>query len=121
MSITFQVFKQKMTMVKHANVNHISDFYSTRSDISSQGWTEMNTDKTVSEKVEELIAMTQGPVGRIFTCTLCMYSHSRKFVIREHIRTHTGEKPHKCLTCGKGFAKKCNLNSHLKSACHSKM
>lgn len=51
---------------------------------------------------------------------VCVYC--RKLVdsmahLREHIRTHTGERPFPCNFCDKRFAKKGNLQAHIKS-CH---
>lgn len=39
----------------------------------------------------------------------------QKSLLDEHINTHTGNKPHKCLICGSGFADKSNLRTHVKS------
>jgi len=45
-------------------------------------------------------------------CTKDFISASR---LRDHIRTHTGERPYQCTTCGKSFTKHSYLNNHLVS------
>ncbi|XP_070562656.1 uncharacterized protein [Ptychodera flava] len=45
-------------------------------------------------------------------------SHCDQMVLKQdyedHVNTHTGNKPHECNECGRGFAHRAGLNSHLK-------
>ncbi|XP_047542753.1 zinc finger protein ZFP2-like [Vanessa atalanta] len=51
-------------------------------------------------------------------CPLCDRVFSRKYVLRVHMRTHTGERPHTC-PCGAAFAQASALRAHC-AAKHKK-
>ena len=52
---------------------------------------------------------------RPFECTYCAKAFSQFSNLRTHLRIHTGEKPFKCHVCDKSFTQRVTLRSHLRT------
>ncbi|XP_040282893.1 zinc finger protein 135-like isoform X1 [Bufo bufo] len=54
-------------------------------------------------------------VTKHYKCTYCEKSFLRGTQLREHERTHTGERPYQCLKCPKSFSRSTQLKDHQRT------
>ena len=52
--------------------------------------------------------------GQGFRCDYCGKEYCRKYVLKIHMRTHTGFKPLQCKVCDKSFSDPSNMKKHVK-------
>lgn len=60
------------------------------------------------------LVFQQDTKKKTFPCHVCYRSFARKHDLQRHIRVHTGAKPYSCLSCNKSFARTDALKRHLR-------
>ncbi|CAO3643413.1 unnamed protein product [Mucor hiemalis] len=56
--------------------------------------------------------------SRPYPCHMCKRAFARKHDLQRHIRVHTGDKPYQCPCCKKSFARTDALKRHLRMEEH---
>lgn len=49
----------------------------------------------------------------IFECSYCGHAATDYRNMKRHVLTHTGQKPHICRVCNRGFSRSAHLKRHL--------
>ncbi|KAH3894107.1 zinc finger protein 236-like isoform X2 [Dreissena polymorpha] len=51
--------------------------------------------------------------NRVFSCTFCLKMFASSSNLNSHMRTHTGQKPYRCMKCQRLFPRMNNLRGHI--------
>ncbi|XP_057643296.1 zinc finger protein 40 isoform X2 [Chionomys nivalis] len=110
---------QQMDSVSPASVSPTSSTQSPPGPIYSS----THVASVVSQSMEQmcnLLLRDQKPKKQgKYICEYCNRACAKPSVLLKHIRSHTGERPYPCVTCGFSFKTKSNLYKHKKSHAHT--
>ena len=96
--------KQKLAA---ARLEPLKDFANDKRDLNSTSRPPRHVGFHLLFQVEPIKIST----GK-WACPYCSKIFNRGFIAKDHIKTHTGEKPYKCNYCNYGTIQKSNYRAH---------
>uniref|UniRef100_A0A8C8RSD4 Zinc finger protein 40 n=1 Tax=Pelusios castaneus TaxID=367368 RepID=A0A8C8RSD4_9SAUR len=116
-----QVFPQNQLVARSSSSFSINPSNSTHLPVAPM-YNSSQIASVVNHGVEQIcnLLKDQKPkkLGK-YVCEYCSRACAKPSVLQKHIRSHTGERPYPCVTCGFSFKTKSNLYKHKKSHAHA--
>ncbi|EMP25619.1 Zinc finger protein 40 [Chelonia mydas] len=120
-STVAQVFPQNQLVASSSSSLSINPSHSTHLPVAPL-YNSAQIASVVNHGVEQVcnLLKDQKPkkLGK-YVCEYCNRACAKPSVLQKHIRSHTGERPYPCVTCGFSFKTKSNLYKHKKSHAHA--
>ncbi|EFO84608.1 hypothetical protein CRE_03952 [Caenorhabditis remanei] len=73
-----------------------------------------------NDPANRIYRMKKRPPAQVYHCVQCNKNIKYPSKITEHIRKHTGEKPHVCGICNQSFSQAHTLKTHMQQHSHEK-
>lgn len=71
------------------------------------------TESSETSKLQEMVDNIEHKLTDPNECPVCHRVLSCRSALRQHYRTHTGDRPFRCRICGRAFTTKGNLKTHI--------
>ncbi|XP_050076178.1 transcriptional repressor CTCFL-like [Anopheles maculipalpis] len=55
----------------------------------------------------------QASASSLYMCNYCNYTSGKLFLLSRHLKTHSDDRPHKCVVCERGFKTLASLQNHV--------
>ena len=113
LSTSFTLSEEQKNEEMHGNISShsLEDLNDVEND-SSESLTPFTLSENDAHKSSGLAHCTKLKNGS-YKCDYCTQTCRRRDVMKNHILTHTKEKPHACSFCEKSFSLKFNLKRHV--------
>ncbi|CAB3246547.1 unnamed protein product [Arctia plantaginis] len=105
-----KVFSKNIYMKDHYNLVHLK-YFKYRCERCNKNFIRNADLVKHTRRVHEGILPPKNKI-----CYMCGRGFSTNKILSNHVRTHTGERPHACDTCGARFAQSAALTAHARAA-----
>ncbi|CAO0798332.1 unnamed protein product [Mucor circinelloides] len=105
-------FEQPSNAITMPSINTFSSLSS--STASSTSSSPSTSSASLATQPSATAALKSEIEGRPYSCPSCPRAFARKHDLQRHIRVHTGDKPYMCPCCKKTFARTDALKRHLR-------